>query len=79
MPAPAMSMPMTQMKSERPTEPERLTISAGVAKIPVPTMRLKMRNTAEMKETWRRESEVTYCSPTAVGICQRSVDGVGGD
>jgi hypothetical protein len=51
MPAAAISMPMTQIIRERPTEPERFTISAGVAKIPVPTMRLKMRKTAEIKET----------------------------
>ena len=59
-------MPITQMKRERPTEPERSTIVVGVAKIPVPTIRLKMRKTAEMKLICRRESLVTYCSPLAV-------------
>lgn len=68
MPAPAMSMPMTQMKSDKPTDPERLTISAGVAKIPVLTMRLKMRKTAEMKLTWRRSSLVVYRSSVSVSV-----------
>jgi hypothetical protein len=42
---------MTQVKSSRPTEPEKLTTSARVAKIPVPTMWLTNRNTEEIEET----------------------------
>ena len=39
-------MPATQMKRLRPTLPEREKIVDGVAKMPVPTMRLKMRKKA---------------------------------
>jgi len=44
-----MIMPTTQIMSARPTEPERPTIDEGVAKIPVPTMRLNESATADQK------------------------------
>lgn len=52
-PAAAMSMPTTQIMSERPTLPESEKMADGVAKIPVPIMRLKMRKTAEVTPIWR--------------------------
>ena len=50
------------MKRANPTDPESSRMAEGVAKIPVPTIRLKMRKTAEIKPISRRLSLVTYCS-----------------
>lgn len=47
-PAAAINIPATQMNRANPTLPDRLRIAEGVAKIPVPMIRLKMRNVAEM-------------------------------
>jgi hypothetical protein len=68
MPEKAISIPATHMKRARPTEPERERISEGVAKIPVPTMRLKIRKMAEMVPTWRRLSEVLYSSTASLSM-----------
>ncbi len=42
------------VRQPSPTEPESWKMALGVANIPVPTMRLKMRKTTEMQPTWRR-------------------------
>lgn len=47
--------PTTQRMRDRPTEPERARMVDGVAKIPVPIMRLKMRKTALVRPIWRRD------------------------
>lgn len=46
-PAAAINIPATQMNRANPTLPDRLRMADGVAKIPVPMIRLKMRNVAE--------------------------------
>lgn len=59
----AIRPPATHMKSDRPTDPDNEKMDEGVAKIPVPTMRLKIRKTAETVPICRRELEVVYTSP----------------
>ena len=45
----AMIAPMTHINRANPTEPVLANIDEGVAKIPVPMMRLKMRKMAETR------------------------------
>jgi hypothetical protein len=54
MPALVMIIPQTHNIKLRPTEPESWKMALGVANIPVPTMRLKMRKTAEIKPSCRQ-------------------------
>lgn len=58
MPAPAMIIPATQMNRDSPTLPERAKMALGVAKIPVPTIRLKIRKIAEITPICRLASLV---------------------
>lgn len=53
-----MTIPAIQMNKLSPTLPERENISLGVANIPVPIMRLKMRNIADVSPIWRLEELV---------------------
>jgi len=55
----AISMPATQMNSDRPTLPHSERMALGVAKIPVPMMRLKIRNDAVTTPICRRLSGVS--------------------
>lgn len=54
-----MNMPASHMKRERPMLPERAKIVPGVAKMPVPMMRLKMRRVAEGIPSCRLASRAT--------------------
>lgn len=47
MPAAAISIPATQRNSDKPTLPESSRIPEGVANMPVPIMRLKIKKAAE--------------------------------
>lgn len=54
----AIKVPMTHMNRDRPTLPDKDRIVLGVAKIPVPMTRLKIRNEALTTPIWRRSSGV---------------------
>jgi hypothetical protein len=50
----AMIFPNNHTRSDMPTLPVNLKITLGVAKMPVPMMRLKMRNVALTMPIFRR-------------------------
>jgi hypothetical protein len=64
MPAAAMTLPATQRKRANPTLPESCKIPLGVAKIPVPTIRLNTRNAAEITPISRLSEAALACSPS---------------
>jgi hypothetical protein len=51
-------VPITHINNERPTLPDNARIVLGVAKIPVPITRLKIRRAALKIPIWRRSSGV---------------------
>jgi hypothetical protein len=55
-PARAIAVPNTHMSNERPTLPDNARIVLGVAKIPVPMTRLKIKSEALKMPIWRRLS-----------------------
>jgi hypothetical protein len=67
-PVPEITMAATQMKRARPTLPLRDRIVLGVAKIPVPTIRLKIKNTALTRPICRRSSVVVYTTSSSAAF-----------
>lgn len=58
-------VPATHMISDKPTLPDRAKMADGVAKIPVPIMRLRIKKTAEVRPMVFRSSLVSYTSPAS--------------
>lgn len=70
----AINVPTTHMISDKPTLPDKERMVLGVAKMPVPMTRLKMRNEALMTPIWRRSSGVaskTFPSSGMVSCVRR--------
>lgn len=71
-PARAMNIPTTHIIKDRPTLPDNCRIVLGVAKIPVPIMRLKMSNEALNTPSCRRSSgEASKTLPSSIEYIRR--------
>ena len=71
----AIKVPITHMIRDRPTLPDKDRIVLGVAKIPVPITRLKIKKEALMTPIWRRSSGVASKTLPSSGV-HRLVRGI---